>query len=78
MTSAALPRRGHRSLIGMVIAAAPSAGRLARKAAPFIREHVASVTAFGLVDYGAYGLNHFAGWIVVGVSVAVLDWLVRG
>lgn len=74
---AAVQRR-HRSLIGVLVDAAPQIGRAAARALPVIREHVVSVAAFAAVDYGAFGLNTYAGWITTGVSAIVLDWLVRG
>ena len=70
--------RGRRSLIGELAGALPGVRSLAARILPLIREHAVSVAAFAAVDYGAFGLSRYAGWIVTGVSVLLLDFTVRG
>jgi len=68
----------HRSLVGALIDAAPGIRRAAARSLPFVREHIVSVLAFTSADYGTFRLNAYAGWIVLGVSAVVFDWLARG
>ncbi len=70
--------RGHQSLIGVLVDAAPNVRKLAARALPVIREHAVTVAAFGAVDWGCWDAGRVPGLIVTGVSVLVLDWLVRG
>jgi hypothetical protein len=76
MASAAVP--GGRSLVGSLIASAPGFRRLAARVRPLIREHAGTVAAFTAVDYGAFGMSRYVGWIVTGVTILLLDFMVRG
>lgn len=33
------------------------------------------ISGLGCVDYGVYQASHVAGWISIGVSILVMDWL---
>lgn len=83
MTTATLPR-ARRSLIGKlgasVAARARAKGKPGRLSAALAvaREHVVTFAALASVDIGAFHAGQVAGWIVTGVSLAVLDFAVRG
>jgi hypothetical protein len=42
------------------------------------REHVTTVAAFASIDLGCFRASAVAGWIVLGVSLLLLEWKVRG
>lgn len=80
MTTLAAPER--RSLLGQLLGAVAVASPRLRgvisACVPAIREHLAAFAAFTAVDYGAFTAWHSGGWIVLGVSVLLLEFKIRG
>lgn len=84
VTTATLPRRPRRSLLGLAVAAVQlrmrsraSAGKLTQFVAA-ARQHVVTVAALASVDLGAFHWGGGVGWIVTGVSLLALDFAVTG
>ena len=79
---------GHKpqTLIGQFLALLavlnrPRDGRKARALAARVavaaREHVTTVVALASIDLGCFRASAVAGWIVLGVSLLVLEWKIR-
>ena len=75
------------TLVGQILALLvalnrPRSGKKARAfAARFAvaaREHVTTVAAFTAIDLGAFQASVVAGWIVLGVSLLLVEYKVRG
>ena len=77
-----LAARRQRSLLGQLLAALavalPRFRGLLIAAVPAVREHMTAVAAFAAVDYGAFTAWHSGGWIMLGVSVLLLEFKIRG
>ena len=75
-------RAARRSLLGQLLAAvavaAPRFRVVITAAVPAVREHMAAFAAFAAVDYGAFTAWHHGGWIMLGVSVLLLEFKIRG
>ena len=82
MTAVTAPGRSRRSLLGQLLAAVavalPRARGLLAAAVPAVREHLVAFAAFTAVDYGAFTAWHSGGWIMLGVSVLLLEFKIRG
>ena len=50
----------------------------AQRVAGAAREHVTTVAAFASIDLGCFRASAVAGWIVLGVSLLLLEWKIRG
>lgn len=48
------------------------------KAVAAAREHVTTVVAFASIDLGCFRASAVAGWIVLGVSLLIIEWKIRG
>jgi hypothetical protein len=81
VTAATLQRPG-RSLISQLLAvvsvAVPASRKFLAACVPAVREHLATFAAFAAVDYGAFSAWHHGGWIVLGVTLLLADFKVRG
>jgi hypothetical protein len=76
--------RGHRSLIGMVIAAVAARSRRRGKSAAFtagvarVREALPTLAALSAANLSAFQVWHHGGWFMVCASLLVADWAVTG
>ena len=82
MTTAAIPARGGRSLLGKIGSAiGASRSQAARKriaaAYAWTREHVTAIAALSAADLGGFQVFHHGGWFVVAASLVLLDIEVR-
>jgi hypothetical protein len=70
-----------RSLIGMALGAvqarAAAKGRRSRLAAA-VSEHAMTFAALAAVDVGMFHLGFVAGWVSLGVSIALADFKIQG
>lgn len=51
---------------------------VALRVAGAAREHVTTVAAFASIDLGCFRASAVAGWIVLGVSLLLLEWKICG
>jgi len=81
VSTATLQRPG-RSLVSQLLAvlqvAVPASRKFLAACVPAVREHVATFAAFAAVDYGAFTAWHHGGWIVLGVTLLLADFKIRG
>ena len=75
------------TLVGQILALLvalnrPRSGKKAKafaaRMAVAAREHVTTVAAFTAIDLGAFQASAVAGWIVLGLSLLLLEWKIRG
>ena len=75
------------TLVGQVLALLvalnrPRDGRKAKawaaRLAVAAREHLTTFAAFAAIDFGCFQASHVAGWIVLGVSLLLAEYKVRG
>lgn len=80
MTTAAIPARGGRSLLGKIPSFAGGAKAKARISAVLgtARAHMPTIAALSAADLGGFTVFHHGGWFVVAASVFLLDFAVRG